>query len=118
MSRKQRFECILKRAARCFHVHTTTPTGHGPQWPRYAKSDRHQRLLFRPTAETRFLEETGFLAAFVFLRDARFRFSVGLGVLGPASSETTALATQTICGRPLSNSFQVLPASLDAYSLP
>jgi hypothetical protein len=55
---------------------------------------------------------------FLFLGDTRFRFAAGLGVDWPASSAMTALATQTICGRPLSTSFQVWPASLDAYTFP
>src|SRR5262249_30657687 len=111
MCRKQRFESILKRAARCFHVHMTTSTCHGPQWPWYPKMDGHRWLLFRPVARAPLRLAT---LPFAFFGDARLRFSVGLGVEGPASSATTALATQTICGRPLSNSFQLLPASLEA----
>src|SRR5207249_1186592 len=115
MCREQRFQRILKRAAGCLHVHMAPSAGHGPQWPRYPKTDRHRWLLFRPVARAPLRLAT---LAFAFFGDARLRFSVGLGVLGPASSATTALATQTICGRPLSNSFQVLPASRDAYSFP
>src|SRR5262249_17624248 len=114
MCREQSFESILKRVARCFHVHMTTPNGHGCQWPWYPKMDRHPWLLFRPFVVPFCLETL----PFSFFGEARLRFSVGLGVEGPASSATTALATHTICGRPLSISFQVLPASLDAYTFP
>src|SRR6516164_8819764 len=92
-----------------------TPTSHGRQRRRYPKTDCHRRLLFRPVARPPLRLA---ILPFAFFGDARLRFSVGLGVEGPASSATTAQATQAICGRPLSNSFQVLPASLDAYSFP
>src|SRR5262245_5820995 len=97
--------------------------------------DRHRRVLFPPDRRLRFrlgrfvsrFRLRRFVARaplrfttrpFDFLGETRLRFAVGLGVEGPASSATTALATQTICGRPLSNSFQVLPASREAYSFP
>src|SRR5262249_5622537 len=112
---KKPFESILKRATGGVHVHMSSSAGHGPQWPRYPKTDSHRRLLFCPTGRVPFRLPT---LTFSFLGDGRLRFSVGPGVGGPPSSATTALATQTTCGRPSSNSFQVLPASLVAYSLP
>src|SRR5262249_46379791 len=115
MYREQRFESISKRAARCIHFHVTKPAGHGPQWPRYPEIDSHRRLLFRPDARESLRLATLLFAIF---EEARLRFSIGLGVEWPESSATTAVATQTICGRPLNNSFQDLPASLEAYNFP
>src|SRR5262249_10284071 len=115
MRREERFESMLKGASSCFHLHMATPTRHGPQWPRYQETDRHWWLPFRRGARVPLRLVTLLFALF---GDARLRLSVGPGGDGPASSATTALATQTICGSPLNNSFQVLPASLDAYSFP
>jgi hypothetical protein len=115
LCREKCFEGMPKCAAERFDFHMTLTAGHWPQRARYPEFDYHRRLLFRRAARVPLRLAT---TTFFFFGAARLRLSVGVRVGVPASSATNAVATQTICGSPLTNSFQEWPALMEPHSFP